>query len=159
MSLQHQAETFLARKRIAVVGVSREPGTGNAIFNRLQKAGYDAVPVNPHAAEIEGVPCYPSVQAIPAPVEAVVIVTRPEVTETVVRDCAAAGVSRVWMHENGFAGPANSSVSAEAVAFCRENGIEVIAGGCPLMFGPTADFGHKCMRWLLGVMGRLPESA
>lgn len=157
MSLHEQATAFLAQKRIAVVGVSREPGTGNAIFNRLRQAGYDAIPVNPHTAEIDGVPCYPSVQAIPDGVDGVVIVTRPAVTEEVVRDCAAAGVGRVWMHENGFAGAANSSVSQAAVAFCRENGIDVIAGACPLMFGPTADFGHKCMRWLLGVMGRLPD--
>jgi hypothetical protein len=40
---------------------------------------------------------------------------------------------------------------------CRENGINVIPGGCPLMYGQTADFGHKCMRWILGVTGGLPK--
>lgn len=159
MSLQSEAEEFLAHKRIAVVGVSRSGGTGNGIYQRLRTAGYTVFAVNPQATEIEGAPCYPSVQAIPDGVDGAIIVTRPEATIAVVRDCDAAGVKRVWMHNNAFFGAANSSVSDEAVTYGREHGMMVIPGACPLMYGPTADFGHKCMRWLLGATGRLPEAA
>jgi predicted CoA-binding protein len=147
-----EAEDFLAQKRIAVAGVSRAgEGTANGIYRKLRDMGHQVFPVNPNADAVEGDTCYPSVKAIPGSVDGVVIVTRPEVTEQVVHDCAAAGVPRVWMHDNTFAA---SSVSEAAVAFCRENGMTVIAGGCPMMF---LDFGHKCMRWMLGMMGRLPN--
>ena len=156
MDIKEQAAAFLAQKRIAVVGVSREQGTGNGIFTSLRGRGYEVFPVNPNTTEVMGEPCYPNLQAIPGGVDAAVIVTRPEVTEAVVRDCAEAGVSHVWMHYNALFGAGNSSVSDAAVAYCREHDIDVIAGGCPLMFGEGADVGHKCMRWILGVTGGLP---
>jgi hypothetical protein len=48
-----------------------------------------------------------------------------------------------------------SSVSSAATEYGRQNGITVIDGGCPLMFGPTADFGHKIMR--VALAGRVPK--
>jgi predicted CoA-binding protein len=150
-SFTAMAEDFLAQKRIAVAGVSRSgEATANGIYRFLRDTGYQVYQVNPNAEVIDGDPCYPSVKAIPEPVDGVVIVNRPEITDQVVRDCAEAGIRRVWMHDNTFGAP---SVSEDAVAYCRENGIEVIAGGCPMMF---LEFGHKCMRWMLGLMGRLP---
>jgi hypothetical protein len=50
------------------------------------------------------------------------------------------------------------SVSDAAADYCRAHGITVIAGGCPLMFGPTADFGHKCMAWIGKLSGSVPRS-
>jgi acyl-CoA synthetase (NDP forming) len=102
----------------------------------------------------EGDRCYPDLRSIPDGVEGVVIVTRPETTERIVRDCADTGVPRVWMHESMVKG---SSVSTDAVEFCREHDINVIGGACPMMFGPGVDFGHTCMRWMMKLTGRLPE--
>ena len=53
----------------------------------------------------------------------------------------------------------SASVSAEAHAYCRENGIASIAGACPLMYGPTSDGGHRFMRSMLGLFGKLPKEA
>ena len=50
-----------------------------------------------------------------------------------------------------------TSVSAEAVEYCRQQGISVIAGACPMMYGPNVDFGHTCARWILRLTGRLPQ--
>lgn len=158
MNINKQAEEFLTQKRIAVVGVSRKQGTGNGIFTSLRGRGYEVYPVNPNATEVMGETCYPNLKAIPGGVDAAVIVTRPEITEEVVHDCAEAGVSHVWMHYNALFGASNSSVSDAAVAYCQEHDINVIAGGCPLMFGEGADMGHKCMRWILGVTGGLPKN-
>jgi len=147
-------QEFLAQKRFAVAGVSRTPqSTANTIYRKLRDEGYEVYPVNPHAEEVEGDRCYASVTAIPGRLDGALLVTRPESSEQLVRDCAAAGVLRIWMHENAFF-KSGTSVSDDAVAFCRENGISVIAGGCPMMF---FDFGHKCMRWMFSVMGKLPE--
>ena len=147
---------FLAQKRIAVAGVSRDHShhpAGNLIYRRLKKTGHDVFAVNPHMQTFEGDRCYPDLQAIPGGIDGVVIITRPETTERIVRDCSAAGVRRVWMHQGLGTG---SSVSPEAVAYCRQHDIGVIAGACPMMYGDGVDFGHLCMRWILGVSGKLP---
>jgi predicted CoA-binding protein len=49
------------------------------------------------------------------------------------------------------------AVSDPAVAKCREHGIRVIAGACPMMFCEPVDFGHKCIRWIMKVSGRMPR--
>ena len=146
------AKEFLAQDRIAVAGVSRAKtdAAANGIYRALRESGHHVFAINPKAEEVEGDPCYPNVQSIPGGVDGVVIVTRPELTEQIVADCVQANVPRVWMHNNGFM---ESSVSQAAVEACRENKIVVIDGGCPMMF---LEFGHKCMKVVLGIMGRLP---
>lgn len=154
--LETRVDEFLAQKRIAVAGVSREKSVhpaGNLIYQRLKKTGHDVFPVNPHMQSFEGEKCYPDLQSIPGGVDGVVIITRPETTERIVRDCDAAGVRRVWMHQSPAKG---SSVSPEAVEYCRQHGISVIAGACPMMFGPNVDFGHACMRLFMKFTGGLP---
>ena len=155
-TLEPKVDDFLAQKRIAVAGVSRDHSqhpAGNLIYRRLKSTGHDVFPVNPHMQTFEGDRCYPDVRSIPGGVDGVVIITRPETTERIVRDCSEAGVRRVWMHRSMAKG---SSVSPEAAEYCRQHDISVIAGACPMMFGPGVDFGHTCMRWILKVTGGLP---
>ena len=158
MSLKSQAESFLSLRRIAIVGVSRSNGTGTAIFKTLRERGHEVFAVNPNADSIDGEPCYPTLSAIPVSVDAAVIVTRPEVTLNVARDCVSAGVQHVWMHFNALFGAGSSSVSPAAQLYLREHDVSVIPGGCPLMFGKKADVGHRCMRWLLEMTGNLPRA-
>jgi predicted CoA-binding protein len=155
-TLDAKVQDFLAQPRIAVAGVSRSSShhpVGNLIYRRLKTTGHQVFPVNPHMPNFEGDRCYPNLQSIPGGVDGVVIITRPETTERIVRDCSDAGVRRVWMHESLGKG---SSVSTEAVEYCHERNISVIAGACPMMYGAGADFGHTCMRWVLKLTGRLP---
>ena len=121
------AGDFLAKQRIAVAGMSRKEGgnTANYIYRALRDKGYQVFGLNPHADELEGDLCYPTVSAVPGGVDGVLIVTNPTITEQVVRDCAEAGVSRVWIHD-GMLMHGASSVSDEAVAFCREHGIQAL---------------------------------
>jgi predicted CoA-binding protein len=137
-------EEFLAAKRIAVVGVSREPGDLSRLLVRaLRDRRYEVVPVNPLSREVDGLPCAARVQDIRPPVEAALLMTPPAVTEQVVRDCAEAGIRRVWMHRGGGAG----AVSPEAVEFCRRNDMQVVAGECPFMFLPGAGWIHRVHRF------------
>ena len=146
---------FLAQRRIAVAGVSREAGHGgNFIYQRLRARGYEVFAVNPNADVVEGDRCYRDLASIPGGIDAVVIATGAADTPAVVADCAKLGVRRVWMHHG--VGP--GSVSAEAVQAGRASGMTVIAGGCPLMFGPTADIGHRCIRWLQALTGGAPKA-
>ena len=155
-TLEARANEFLAQKRIAIAGVSRDAGrhpVGNLIYDRLKRLGHDVFAVNPNVGEFAGDRCYPDVRSIPGGVDGVVIITRPETTERIVRDCAEAGVRRVWMHQSVAKA---TSVSPAAVDYCRERGIDVIAGACPMMFGPGVDLGHRCFRFILGLTGKLP---
>lgn len=144
---------FLDGDRFAVAGVSRQSAeSANAIYRKLIASGHETVPVNPNAAEVEGVKCYPDLQSLPEPVHGVVIATHPDVTIDVVRECADLGIRHVWMHRSFGKG----SVSDEAVRECEAAGIQCIAGGCPLMYCEPVDFGHRCMRWWLRRRGRVP---
>jgi uncharacterized protein len=69
------------------------------------------------------------------------------------RECVKLGIEHVWMHRS-FGG---GSVSKAAADYGREQGIEVIDGGCPCMFGPTSDRGHKLMRLLFTLNGNVPR--
>ena len=154
-TLKQKVEDFLSQKTIVVAGVSSrsKDETANHIYRKLRSSGYQVFPVNPNAEKVEGDICYPTLKDIPEKVDAVLIVTRPEVTEQIVRECAKVGISRVWMHRSFGTG----SVYPEAVRFCQENNISVIAGACPMMYCKPVDFGHKCMRWVLRVTGGLPK--
>jgi hypothetical protein len=153
-TLKEAVVDFLAQKRIAVAGVSRDSSqAANLVYRALRGADYEVFAVNPNANEVEGDTCYHDLKSIPDGAEAVVIATTPEAAETVVRECADQGVSRVWMHRSFGAG----SVSEDAAEYCRARGITVIAGGCPRMFLPGADLGHQCMRWLVQLTGGLPK--
>jgi uncharacterized protein len=149
------AEQFLAKRRIAVTGVSHAPqGHGsNAVYQRLRARGYQVFAVNPNVKQVEGDPCYPDLRSIPDGVDAVVIATRPERADATMRECAELGITMVWMHRSFGAG----SVSATATEYGRQHGITVIDGGCPLMFNPTADVGHKVMRPLFTCTGKVPR--
>ncbi|MGD9092992.1 MAG: CoA-binding protein [Anaerolineales bacterium] len=154
-TLNEKVKDFLTLDRIAVAGVSRHrEDAANHIYRKLKDNGYQVFPVNPHAETFYGDSCYPDLASIPDGVDGVVIVTKPTTTNEIVRQCPEAGVSRVWMHQSMMA--AGTSVSEEAVEFCEHNDISVIAGACPMMYCEP-DFGHKCMRWVLGLVGGLPK--
>ena len=153
--MKDAAAEFLADKRVAVTGVSRHSGShgSNAVYKRLRERGYEVFPVNPNAREVEGDPTYHDLKSIPGGVDWVVIGTRPETAETTMRECDALGIKHVWMHR----GPGKGSVSDVATTYGREHGITVIDGGCPCMFAPTADGGHKAMRVVLSLTGNVPR--
>ena len=154
-AIKDAAAEFLAHKRVAVTGVSRTPGNhgSNAVYKRLRERGYEVFAVNPNAEQVEGDRAYHDLRSIPGGVEAVVIGTRPERADETMRECAELGINHVWMHR----GPGGGSVSETATAYGREHGITVIDGGCPCMFGPTADLGHKAMRVVFSLSGNVPR--
>jgi uncharacterized protein len=155
LTIKEAAAAFLANKRIAVTGVSRTPkGHGsNVVYQRLRERGYEVFAVNPNAEQVEGDACYPDLKSIPGGVDAVVIATRPELAEETMRECVELRINQVWMHRSFGDG----SVCDDATVFGRDEGITVIDGGCPLMFEPTADVGHKMMRFVFTRTGKVPK--
>ena len=155
-SIKDAAADFLSHKRVAVTGVSRNAAShgSNAVYQRLRERGYEVFAVNPQAQEVEGDTAYPDLKSIPGGVETVVIGTRPERAQATVEECAELGIKQVWMHR----GPGGGSVSKDAAEWGRAHGMTIIDGGCPLMFEPTSDTGHKVMRWMFGLTGNVPRN-
>lgn len=154
MTTRERIDDFLGQKRLAIVGVSREPRDfTRLLFSEFVRRGYDVVPVNPAAGEIEGRRCFARVQDIAPPVDGVMLLTPPKKTESVVLDCAAAGVTRVWMYRAAGKG----AVSQAAVLFCKANGIHVVPGYCPHMFWRDTAFFHRFHATLLKITGAYPR--
>lgn len=160
MATQHASleniEDFLSQKRIAMAGVSRDPANFSAaLFDELCRRGYDVVPVNPNVAELKGRRCFARVQDIQPPVDAALLMTAPNETEHVVKDCVEAHIPRVWMYRAAGKG----AVSERAVEFCREHGLQVVAGECPYMFLPGASGFHRFHGFVRKITGRYPRRA
>lgn len=151
VSTLEEARAFLAARRIAVVGVSRNPKDfSRYVLRALAARGLDVVPVHPALAEAEGLRAFARVADVtPAPDAALLLVPAARAAE-VVRDCLAAGVRRIWFHRG--AGP--GTASAEAVALCGERGVAVVQGLCPLMALPGAAFPHRLHGSLRRVLAR-----
>jgi uncharacterized protein len=149
-----QIQEFLGEKRLAVIGVSRNPQDfTRALFQELQRRQYDVVPVNPDVTEVAGQRCYAHVGDIQPAVEGALLMTRPAVTEQVVRECQAAGIRQIWMYR----GTGTGAVSADAVKFCEANGISVVAGECPFMFLPETPWFHRFHGFCRKVTGNYPK--
>ncbi len=150
-----QIDDFLLLRRLAVVGVSRDPKSfSSSVYQELRQRRYDVVPVNPAATSIDGRPCYAKVQDIQPPVEGVIIMTAPAYTDDVMRDCIEAGVKRVWVHA-GMGGV--GSMSRTAVALGEQAGIDVVAGFCPFMFLPGTPFFHGLHAFGKKLTGSYPK--
>lgn len=153
-NLPDKIESFLSGKRIAVAGVSRKGDVAaNAVLKKLLNAGFEAIPINPNAAEIDGVTAYPDLPSVTGKLHGVVIATHPDVSEEIVRQCGKSGIKHVWFHRSFGQG----SVSDDALKTCSELGIDPIVGGCPLMFCEPVDIVHKCMKWWLQKKGTVPS--
>ena len=89
--------------RIAVVGASNDPAKyGNVIVRNLAAKGYTVLPVNPREAAIAGLPAYPSLAALPGPVDIVNVVTPPAVTLGILREAARLGLPAVWLQDGSY---------------------------------------------------------
>jgi len=145
---------FLALRRIALVGVSRAPKDfSRYLFREMCEKGYEMVPVNPAVEEVDSRRCFARVQDIAPPVEGALLLTSPQGTEKVVRDCVEAGIRQVWMHRSGGAG----AVSQEAIEFCHQQGIQVVEGHCPFMFFPKTQWFHRMHGFIVKLTGGYPR--
>jgi len=153
--MQDLAKDFLAQKRIAIVGVTRDPdGWGRRMYDEFTKRGYETYAVN-SAGNIEGIQCYANLRALPTKPDGVLLVVPPQVTDQVVREVADLGIPRVWMHK----GTGPGAVSESAIQFCKEKNIATVYGVCPFMYFQPQTFGHKLHHNFAKWFGALPKGA
>lgn len=147
------AARFLAQPRITIVGASDQKGNfGGAVYRALKAHGHDVVAVHPDAHRIDGDPSFPDLASVPGSLGGVLVMIQAPEAVAVVRRCLAAGVRHVWLFR-GIGGP--GALSDEAVALCREGGIDVVEGACPLMFLEPVGLGHRIHRGLRRARGSL----
>lgn len=151
--LRNTIEDFLSYRRIAMVGVSRNPSDfSRALYRELRRRGYEMVPVNPQAEEVEGDRCFPRVTDVRPPVDGALVMTAGAATEAVVSDCASANVRRVWMYRG--AGP--GAATPAALRFCADHQISVVPGECPFMYLSNAGWIHSAHRFCRKLVGTFP---
>jgi len=137
---------FLSEERIAVVGVSRTSGFGNAAFRALREKGWQVFPVNPAADVVEGEPCYHSIAQVQPPVGAVLCVVPPAHAEHVVDDCVKAGVRKIWLQQG--------SESEAAIRTGESAGMTVVHHACVLMYARPSGL-HRVHAWCRRIAGHL----
>jgi uncharacterized protein len=148
-----EIDHFLGLKRLAVVGVSRDPKDfTRKLWQEFAARGYDLVPVHPGASEIDGRPCFARVQDIQPPVEGALLLAPASATDQIVADCAQAGVGAVWMYRAAGQG----AVSRNAALFCKSRGIRVVEGECPFMFLPDGMWLHRVHGFCRKLIGTYP---
>lgn len=154
MSSISAVKDFLALKRIAVVGVSHDPKDfSRGLLRTMRERGYEAVAVNPTLESADGAPCFARLSDITPPVEGVLVMTSPAVTDQVVQECAALRIPHVWMYRAGGDG----AVSPQAVEFCEGHGIKVIPGECPYMFFSGEHWFHRLHGFIKKIAGSYPS--
>jgi predicted CoA-binding protein len=144
--MQPAITEFLAQRRIAVVGVSRNRGFGNAVFKKLAECGYETVPINANADTVEGARCFRSLAKLPAPVDAVVTVVPPSQTPGLVEECAVLGIRHIWMQQG--------SESKEAIEKAAALGLNAVHHACLLMYADPRGI-HRLHRWVHDRFGRV----
>ncbi len=104
-SSKSKLDAIFYPKSIAVVGATNRPGTvGSDIFRNLLMSGYQGCvyPVNPKSSQIMAVHAYPSLSAIPGPVDLAVLIIPAKTVLTVVDEAVAKGVKGFVVISAGF---------------------------------------------------------
>jgi len=145
------AQNFFRLDSIALVGASDDKKHfSKDIFTVLEDHGVHVIPVNPNEPTVGGRTCYPSVAAVPGPLDGVIVMVNRTTALDVVRACIDREVRHVWLFKGLGSG---SAVSDEAIALCHEHGVDVIPGACPMMFLRPVQGFHRFHRGIRRIRG------
>lgn len=151
MTSKKSIDSFMSKKNIAVIGVSSKgKGFGTAVFSHLKKNGFNVFGVNKNGGIYENEKLYESLNLIPEKIDAVVTVVPPIETEKVVTEANELGIKDIWMQQG--------SESKAAIDYCNENGMNIIAGECILMFAEPVKSIHSFHRWINRIIGKYPTN-
>lgn len=149
MGTLESIHAFTSVQHVAVVGVSNNAKKfGSLIFRHLVKSGYTVYPVNPAMEYFDGVPCYPSVTALPADVQAAVIVTSPSVTLQVLHELEHTNIPNIWIQQG--------AEDAAVKSYLASLNLNAIWGRCIFMFTRPKGI-HKFHEFLSKVSGCYPK--
>ena len=150
MNTQADVQAILSEKKLAIIGLSRDPMAFSATaLKQLVAGGYQVYPINPNATEAHGVKCYPDVASLPEKVRAAIFFTPAALTEKVLPEAVRAGITKVWLQQ----GTENPAV----LKFCSDNQVQTVSKQCIMMFAePVAKF-HGFHKSIKRFFGSLPK--
>jgi len=138
-------QAFLNENSLAVIGISRTRGFGNAVFGELKNKGYRGFPISTTVDLVDGERCFRTLDELPEQVGGVVTVVPPAETEKIVADCTRLGILRIWMQRG--------SESPAAIRLAEENGLAVVHHACILMYAQPTSL-HRVHAWLAKLFGK-----
>ena len=123
MDIAPAARSFLAHRRLALVGVSRDSRDfSRIVLSELTRCGYDVVPVNPRESTVLGRTSYPNLSAIPGPIEVVNIFREPAAVPAIVEEAIRLEAKVIWMQLG--------VIHEEAAERASAAGLEVVMDRC-----------------------------
>lgn len=123
VSLEELAEILRSVHVLAIVGAARaEHKAGHSVPAYLQEQGYEIIPVNPHADEVFGIPCVPTLADIGRPVDMVVVFRPPAEAEVLAKQTAAIGARVIWFQPG--------TASDEGIQAACDAGLRVVSEAC-----------------------------
>lgn len=147
---QKAIDAFLAPRRLAIAGVSRDPKKfGFIAFKELREKGFEVLPINPNAETIDGIKCYPSVVALPEGVESLLLVTPRNQTAGVIREALEKKIPHLWIQQ--------MAESKEALELAENTSVNLIYKECILMHTQPVKSIHRFHRAIKGIFGLLPK--
>jgi len=147
---QASINSFLANRRLAVAGVSRDPKKfGFQVFKLLREKGFEVYPVNPATDEIDGVPCFHSAGALPLNVHNLLVLTPKKQTKEVVAEALAKGIDNIWIQQ--------MSDTPEALELARSRPVNLVTGECILMHVDPVTGIHRFHRAMRKIFGLFPR--
>jgi predicted CoA-binding protein len=146
--MNQEISDFIQCKRIAVVGVSRDPNKfGSRMFIELKARGYHVFAVNPAMNIFNEDPCYPDLAALKEKVEGVVVNVPPERAIGVLKEAAQNGIKNIWLQQG--------AESPEVLETARELSLNPVVKKCILMYAPPITSFHKFHRFFAKLFGQL----
>ena len=143
-------DDFLAPKRFALIGLSRDPKKfSRAVFKELHAKGFDIYPVNPNMDDVEGIKCYHDVSDLPENVKHALFMTPKANTAGAVEHAIHNGLTHIWIQQG--------AETKDAIEAARQHGVKLVYGACIMMHGnPTGV--HKFHRLLSKLFGAFPKN-
>ena len=147
-------EAFYAGKRLAIVGVSRSKHDySRRLFAEFRKRGYDVVPVNPNAPDIDGIPCAATLKAVTPVVDRAIVLLPGDKADAAVSEGLDAGVKMLWVHNMNR----NELAALKAPELCAKRGSTYISGYCPFMLMHHPGFPHGMHAGVAKLIGHMPK--
>jgi predicted CoA-binding protein len=152
MLTQNDIKEFFSDKKLAIAGVSGDKNKfGYSVYKHLSNNNYDVCLINPNTKKIDDYECYKDVLSIPDDYKKLVIITKSEYTDELVRQAATKGIKHIWVQQEC------ETLKTEALG--NELGVKLIMGQCIFMFAEPIVSYHKVHKWFCKVFGALPKEA
>jgi predicted CoA-binding protein len=139
MLTKNQVDNFFNLDSFALIGVSRDPKKfGNTLFKEMKSNKLNVYPIHPELEKVGEDKCYRDLKSLPVKPAALIITANKNKTLETVKDAVNSGIKNIWIQL--------MSNTPEAIAYCKNNDVNLISKECVFMYmEPVATF-HKFHR-------------